>query len=47
MYVKIVIFLDATYVQDLEYSKNVNIYESEIDNDDGSTSVPSINSWGD
>ena len=40
-------FLIDTYLKEEENSKDVNNFDSEIDNDDETGSLPSINSWGD
>ena len=40
-------FLDSTYVQAQLNSFDVNIYNSDGDIDDGTVSLPSVNSWGD
>ena len=36
-----------TYLEDEDNSKDVNTYDSEMDNDDRTGSLPSVNSWGD
>ena len=41
------IYFDNTYVEEDENSESVIYNDSELENDDGSVSLPSVNSWGD
>ena len=40
-------YFDNTYVEEDENSESVIYNDSELENDDGSVSLPSVNSWGD
>ena len=41
------IYFDNTYVEEDENSESVIYNDSELENDDGLVSLPSVNSWGD
>ena len=40
------IYFDNTYVEEEENSESVIYNDSELENNDGLVSLPSINSWG-